>query len=252
MISTSLIDGPPPSGAGKRTLVWPLLCCLSAPAAAMAAAPWVGRWEGTVAIPGAPMPIIIDLVDTPGPMGSMILPGRGVKGDALRQVAVDPAGALRLDLPARLGENARATLRRAPDGRLVGEFEQAGHRADLVLSFSGAAQVDPAPASSALPEVLQGTWVGGYQLGGYPREVTLTLSQPGFTGRATLLIVGRRRSEVPIDHVVLNGAVLQVVSATTGITLEGRLHPGDGSLRGQFLQGPLEADFVLRKRGGTP
>lgn len=194
------------------------------------------------------MAIVIDLGDTPRPAGSIILPGRGIKGDALRAVTIDADGSLQLQMPARLGDDARATLRLGADGRLVGSFEQGGHRTALTLQRRGEAQVDAAPTPATLAAPWLGTWVGGYELGGYPREVTLTLA-PGAAGStATLLIVGRRRSEVPIDQVLLNGALLQLVSSSTGITLEGRLHAADGSLRGQFQQGPLEADFVLRKQ----
>lgn len=215
---------------------------------------WQGRWEGEAAIPGAPLALIVDLAldSTPGRgghwVGSWTLPGRGVKGAALRAVVVDAQG-IRSALPASFGDPAASGLSLQPqaDGRLVGTLRQGGHEATVTLRRSGSAQVDPPLASTALSPSLEGTWTGRYELGGYPRDVTLTLANKDGVGGATLVIVGRRRSEVPVDLVIQRGGLLSIISSATSIALEARLPLVDGALRGQFQQGPFEADFVLRK-----
>jgi hypothetical protein len=228
-----------------RRLIW-LALVVVAPATADPR--WQGRWEGVADLAGMPMPVILDLETAANGswQGSVTLPGRALKGAALSELAVDASG-LRMKLPSALGNNAEIHLRPAPQG-LAGELRQGGHRAALELTRSGPPQVDRGLVGTAVAEALEGTWEGGYELGGYPRQVTLTLSnRPGAAATGTLLIVGRRRSEVPIDLIVQSPHRLRVISSATGVSLEAAWPSADGQLRGQFQQGPLEADFVLKK-----
>lgn len=216
--------------------------------AALADPAWQGRWEGEADLNGMTMGLVIDLAlgEKGGWVGSITLPGRFVEGAPLGAVDVDAAG-LRATLPATLGEGGAIALR--PDGaRLTGEWRQGGQRTALRLVRSGAAQVDLAEASTPVAAALQGRWEGGYELGGAPRQVTLTLANPeGGPAQATLVIVGKRRNEVPVDLVVQSERWLRVVSSEAGLALELRWPAPDGVLRGQFVQGPLQADVVLRR-----
>jgi hypothetical protein len=229
---------------------------------ALAAAPAAaGRWTGQAEIPGAALPMVVDL--QPGAdkawVGSVILPGRGIKGAPLADIQVDDQG-VRFSLAAAFGgdlspTSARVELRWQPDGRLAGEFHQAGHRAALVLTRTGAAQVDlPPPVSLPGPDLL-GTWRGRYQLGGYPRDVTVTLTrEPGSRVRGELVILGRRRSVLPIDQVHQGRGFVTLHSSQAGVRIEGRLHSAERRIDGHFLQGPFEAELVLRQavEGAVP
>lgn len=229
--------------------LWCLALLVTAPA--WADPRWQGRWEGVADLAGMPMPVILDLDTVAGGswQGSITLPGRALKGATLRELAVDASG-LRIKLPGALGHDAEIHLRPAPQG-LAGELRQGGHRAALELTRSGPPQVDHGVVATAVAPALEGTWEGSYQLGGYPRQVTLTLSnRPGAAATGTLVIVGRRRSEVPIDLIVQSAHRLRVISSATGISLEAAWPSNDGpsgQLRGQFQQGPLEADLILKK-----
>ncbi|HRI18691.1 MAG TPA: hypothetical protein PL196_09225, partial [Burkholderiaceae bacterium] len=122
-------------------------------------------------------------------------------------------------------------------------------RSALALVRSGAAQVDLPERSTAVDAALLGRWEGGYELGGYRRQVTITLANRSDDGaaQATLVIVGKRRSEVPVDLVVQSARWLRIVSADAGLEFELRWPAPDGVLRGQFRQGPLQADVLLRR-----
>src|SRR5438067_1840194 len=51
-----------------------------------------GRWEGTVQIPGRPLEVIVDLAakgDEGGSQGSITIPGLGIKGAPLSDIAVN-------------------------------------------------------------------------------------------------------------------------------------------------------------------
>jgi hypothetical protein len=222
-----------------------LMCSLPALAAGTA-----GRWEGVVRIPGAPMPIVIDLGAA---AGSVTLPGRGVSGAPLRELAAGASGIV-ANLSAAIpspGGNAPPSsieLTLQPDGRLEGTFRQGGHSAPVTLLRSGDAQVTKAPASTPISAALAGVWKGRYELFGYPREVTLTLKDgPPAAGNAALVIVGKRTSNVPIDRVVQGTSFITFESDEYGMTIEGRVSAG--TIEGTLQQGPFEVPLVLRREG---
>jgi hypothetical protein len=233
-----------------------LCVAMSAAAATGAASPTApaGRWQGEAAIPGAaPLPMVLDLApDARGAWaGSVTLPGRGVKGAPLDGLSVAADGQVRAGLRAAFnGAPAEPApllaLRMLPDGRLEGELRQGGHAARLQLQRSGPAQVDLPPPDTPLPPALAGTWRGRYELGGYPREVTLTLAAPP-AAPGELLIVGKRRTQLSIDKVRANGGFMTLEASDAGIRLEGRWDARSGRFDGEFIQGPFEAPLRLQR-----
>ena len=95
-------------------------------------------------------------------------------------------------------------------------------------------------------------------MGGYPREVTLTLAnQANGLGGGELLIVGKRTTRLPLDRVHQGQSFLTLDASSAGIRVEGRWQPGGtGPARfdGQFMQGPFEAALTLTRdtTGGRP
>ncbi len=231
-----------------------LLACMAAHAQRGDVA---GRWEGTAQIPGAPLAVVVDLSPSPagGWLGSIILPGRGTKGAPLRDIQLGPDGELRFGLEAAFGPAAPpppdAVLRLQADGALAGELHQAGHAAPLRLQRTGAAQVDRPPAATALAPGMEGTWTGRYELGGVPRDVTLTLANdPQGLGRGELVIVGKRTSTLAVDRVVQGREFVTLESTEVGYRIEGRWSAADRTIDGLVLQGPFEAPLLLRQATG--
>lgn len=217
-----------------------------------------GRWEGEATLPGAaPLPLVLDLA--PGRAGtwagSVTLPGRGVKGATLDGLTVGADGRVQAGLGAAFNGAPADTqpllaVRMLPDGRLEGELRQGGHADRLQLQRSGEAQVDLPPPSTPVPAALAGTWRGRYELGGYPREVTLTLAPPP-AAPGELLIVGKRRTQLAIDKVRAGGSFVTLEASAAGIRLEGRWDSRSGRFDGQFIQGPFEAPLQLQRDGGA-
>ncbi|MBI3367177.1 MAG: hypothetical protein HY021_01605 [Burkholderiales bacterium] len=244
----------------KRRALGVWICGSVLAGMAIAAPDAAGRWSGQARIPGAALPLIVDLAPegTGGAwIGSVILPGRGVKGATLDALVVDERG-VRFTLGAAFRLPAEpppgVTLAWQADGTLAGELRMAGHSAPLALSRSGPPQVDRASAGTAVNDALQGTWTGRYELGGYPRDVTLTLANSAPPGAASgeLTIVGKRTSKLPIDRVVQGSEFLTLDSTSTGVRIEGRWRTPDGSIQGFFLQGPFEAALVLHRAAKAP
>lgn len=216
-------------------------------AGATAAPPADGRWEGTIAIPGGPQPLVIDIEHgADGLAATAILPGRGVKGAPLRELVAD-ADALQASLSAVLpfpsDDPPRLTLRDAGGGRAQGQLAFAGLSAPVTLVRTGQAQVDrPAPNKPVSAE-LAGRWVGRYELFGSPRQVTLTLAGP----RAEMVIVGRRTTTIAFDSVREGRRFVALGGNEYGIGFEGRWREAGGPIEGVFLQGPLELPLTLTR-----
>jgi hypothetical protein len=232
---------------------WLLAAGLLGSAYAAAASDPAGRWEGVAQIPGAPMRMVVDIDRDAARhwIGSVIVPGYGVKGAPISAVQSGDTG-VRLDLAAAFrsppGSAVEARLDWGADGMLVGALMQGGHSAPLVLRRTGAAQVDLPVPGTPVSAALEGTWVGRYELDGYPRELTLKLAN-GADGKASgeLVIVGRRTSTLAVDHVRQGSEFITLRASGVDLRIEGRWSASDGSIRGQMLQGPFEAPLVLRK-----
>lgn len=235
---------------------WSVLAAAAAPASP------AGRWEGEARIPGAPMPIVLDLAPTAngGWAGSVTLPGRGVKGVWLDQLRVGADGSVQASLANALGGPPSElptllALRMLPEGRLEGDYRQGGHSAVASLRRSGEAQVDTPPPRTPLPPAMAGTWRGGYELGGVPRDVTLTLSpppagaDPATAPAGELLIVGKRRSQLVVDRVAASERFVTLEASAAGLRLEGRWDGAAGTFDGLVLQGPFEAPVKLQRVG---
>lgn len=233
---------------------------LATPLAAQAASNASGRWQGQAELPGLVLPMVVDLQQqgAQGWQGSVILPGRGVKGAVLEQIRVDERGvAFSLAAAFATAPSSTATvveLQWQADGQLAGHFSQGGHRAPLRLVRSGEAQVDLPPPSTPPAAELLGRWRGRYELGGYLREVTITLTAPSASGQqGEIVIVGKRRTVLPIDRVHQGRSFITLDSVQGGVRIEGRLHTDGKRIDGHFQQGPFEAALPLtRQEPGSP
>jgi hypothetical protein len=215
-----------------------------------------GRWQGSIQIPGNEVDLIVDL-DHAGDeggkawTGSITIPGLGVKGAQLSELTVSEAkisctidGALGNE---RIGK-ARLDGHLADAGQLMGNFFQAGNSAPFLLRRTGPAQVELPRQSTPVSKALEGVWKGDYGMLGYPRHVTLTLSNPVPDHAAgQLVVVGKRTTNVPVDLVREEYGVLTMEAHDFGITYEGRLRKDALEINGTFSLGPVEVPLVLKR-----
>jgi hypothetical protein len=235
----------------RRALAWAAWFPLGA---ALAAADSSGRWEGTVEIPGAPMRVVVDLApDGRGDWsGSIVLPGRGVKGaplDALRVTDAAISFGCRSAFAFPIEPEPAMTLARDADGTLDGTFVLGGHSAAVRLHRTGAPQVDRAETTATISATLEGTWTGRYELGGYPRDVTVTLANrpPGAAG-GQFVILGKRTSKLEIDQIVEGREYVTLRASAADFRIEGRFDADSGTIDGAMSQGPFEAPIVLKRQ----
>ena len=212
-----------------------------------------GRWEGSIKIPDREFPCIIDLDQPQGKdwIGSIIIPGLGVKGAPLTDIAVNDAGfsfTIKGALASEHTGQAKFQGHRAGADQLSGNFLQAGNSAPFVLHKTGPPQVELPRQSTPIGQDLAGEWKGDFELNGYPRHVTLTLrNEASGAASAQLVVVGKRTTNAPIDLVTDEQGFLTLESHGLGITYEGRLRKETSEIKGTFTLGPLELPLVLRR-----
>ncbi len=235
-----------------RRLMVTLLLCLPAVAGAASQTP-AGRWEGSAQIPGRELPLVVDLAqDNAGAWsGSIILTGVGIKGAPLAHIAVSGSD-IAFDIANALGSppdapaNFKGHLSSAD--AIAGEMRQAGNVAPFALRRVGPAQVETPLRSTPVARELASGWSGEFELGGYPRNVTLTLENHADAGAtAKFVIVGKRTTDLPVDLVVQDGDFVRIESAATQVAFEGRVVNGGTEIRGTFEMGSLELPLVLRR-----
>lgn len=217
-----------------------------------------GRWEGLIRIPGRELNLIVDLERDGGNnwVGSIIIPGLGVKGASLSDLVVkgsEVAFAIKDALASeRVGQTKLNAHLKGTD-ELSGNFLQAGNSAPMTLKKTGPPQVELPRKSSAINQDFVGEWKGDFELNGYPRHVTLTLTAHGSDpASAKLVVVGKRTTNAPIDLVMEENNFLTVQSHEIGITYEGRLRKGTGEIAGNFMLGSLELPLILKRSGQSP
>ena len=211
-----------------------------------------GRWQGEAQVPGRPLAITVDLAkNTAGAwIGSLIVPELNVKGAALTDISADPdriafatqgggdSGAGRIAFRGKIGS----------DETMDGDFSIGGNTAKFELKKTGAASVDVPPASTPIDKAFEGRWVGEYTLADVPRHLTLTFANnAGGAATAKLVVVGKKTTDVTVDVVRQDAALVVVQSNAFQITYEGRLRKDTGQIAGTFTQGPYELPLNLHR-----
>jgi hypothetical protein len=203
-----------------------------------------GRWEGNAQIPDEEITVVVDLAQENGAwVGSIIIPGFDVKGVPLTDIAVKQPD-VGFSVKGPLG--IRMKLRLDGNGKMTGNFEQAGNVAPTSLQKIGPPQVEHPPRNTPVAKELEGEWKGDYQMLGYTRHVSIKFTNRGPDGAvAEFVIVGRRINNLPVDLVTQEGDLVTVDSRGIGFSFEGRLK--EGKLSGAIRQGAVETPLVLER-----
>jgi hypothetical protein len=212
-----------------------------------------GRWEGVAHIPGQELRLVVDLSDEGGKgwVGSIIIPGFGVKGGELVDLHVR-GGDMDFAVKGALGNQrvGRAEIKAhlTADNHLAGDFQQGGNSAPFVLSKTGPPQVELPLRNTAVAKEVEGEWKGDYEMLGYARHATMKFSNRGAEGAALeFTIVGKKVNNVPVSLVMQDDDFVTVRSEEFGITFEGRFNAAAGEIKGTLSQGSMEAPLILRR-----
>jgi hypothetical protein len=216
-----------------------------------------GRWEGPAQIPGGEMKLIVDLAEESGKgwIGSIIIPGFGVKGAPLVDLHVrssDLAFTIKGALGNERAGQAEIRAHLTPDGHLSGEFKQGGNTAPFALEKTGPPHVELPPRSTPVSKEVEGEWKGDYEMNGYARQVTMKFADRGpDTPGLEFVIVGKKTNNVPVSLLSQEGDFLTIKSEEFGITYEGLFRKEAGEIKGTIVQGPFEQPLVMRRAAAT-
>lgn len=207
-----------------------------------------GRWEGSIQIPERELKLVVDLAQANGGwIGSLIVPGLGLNGAPLTNITAENSDA---SFTIKTARGLEATFKGhvTGDGTLAGSFMQAGNTAPFSLKKVGSPQVELPPRSTAVAKQLEGEWKGEYELFGYPRKVSLKLSNHGTdSATAEFVVVGKKVNNLPVDLVTQEGDLLTIESHAIGIGYEGKVGKDGAEIVGTFNQGTLEIPLTLRR-----
>jgi hypothetical protein len=228
------------------TINVPVSLLFAAVFTAGAAEPTAARWEGAIQVPGREIKLVIDLSqDSQGQwVGSAIVPGFGVKGSPLSDIAVKDTG-VSFSIKGALGDPTfEGHL--TSNGTLSGAFKQAGNSAPFTLQNVGPAQVELPPVSTSVRKELEGEWQGEMSFAGNQFRVRIKLANQA-DGKATgqFVIIGKRENNLPIDLVTQEGEMLTVEMHERGMSYEGRFRKDQNEIAGAFLQGGVEIPLIL-------
>jgi hypothetical protein len=204
------------------------------------------------------MKLIVDLSEESGKgwIGSIIIPGFGVKGASLVDLHVrssDLAFAIKGALGNERAGQAEIRAHLTADGHLAGNFTQGGNSAPFVLERIGPAQVELPPRSTPVSKEVEGEWKGDYEMNGYARQVTMKFAERGpDTPGLEFVIVGKKTNNVPVTLLTQEGDFLTIKSDEFGITYEGQFRKEAGEIKGTIIQGPFEQPLVMRRAAATP
>jgi hypothetical protein len=202
----------------------------------------IGRWEGGARMPDDELNVIVDLAQQNDVwVGSIIIPGLGVKGTPLTDIKVQ-APDVNFAVKGPLGIQLNLRLLGA-NNTLAGNFEQAGNRALVTLQKTGPPQVEYPPRNTPVAKEFEGEWKGDYEMLGYTRHVSIKFANHPDGATAEFVIVGRKHNVLPVDLVTQEGEMVTVDSREMGFTFEGRLK--NGKLTGAVRQGAIETPLVL-------
>jgi hypothetical protein len=200
-----------------------------------------GRWEGTARVPGDELPVIVDLAQENGAwVGSIIIPGLGLKGAPLTNIEVQPVD-VKFAVKGTLG--IALNLHLVSTGKLAGNFEQAGNHAPATLQKTGPPQVEYPPRNTSVAKEVEGEWKGDYEMLGYTRHVSIKFANHPDGATADFVIVGRKHNVLPVDLIRQEGDLVTVESHEIGFSFEGQLK--DGKLTGAIRQSAMETPLVL-------
>ena len=202
-----------------------------------------GRWEGTARLPDDQLTVVVDLAQESGAwVGSIIIPGLGLKGVPLTDVKVQPPE-VNFAVKGPLGIQLK--LRLDAEKKMAGNLEQAGNRAPVRLQKLGPPQLEYPARSTPVAKELEGEWKGDYEMLGYTRHVSIKFANHPDGATADFVLIGRKHNVLPVDLVTQEGDLVTVDSHEMGFGFEGRLR--NGKLTGVIRQAAIETPLVLER-----
>jgi hypothetical protein len=232
----------------RTTLVLALTLVMGAHAgiaAAQSATGPSGHWEGSIAVPGQELAIVVDLASKDGAwVGAISIPAQKLKGFPLSDITVagSAVGFSMKGVPG--GPRFAGTL--AADGKsLSGQFEQGGGTTSFTLAWKGEAVIEEPPKSTEITKDFEGNWEGALDLQGTVLHLVLNLANKAGGATGVMVSVDQGGAEIPLTSITQAGAQFKFTITTINAGYTGELK--DGQLNGTWSQGPGSWPLVFKR-----
>jgi uncharacterized protein len=229
-----------------RVLALTLTMAVQGIAAAQSTTGPAGHWEGSIAVPGQPLAIVVDLAPKEGQpwVGTISIPAQNLKAFPLSDITV-AGNAVGFAMKGVPGDPRFAgTL--ASDGKsIAGELSQGGGTLPFTLAWKGDAKIEEPPKSTEITKDLEGSWEGALDVQGQVLRLVLKLAnQPG-GATGVLVSVDQGGAEIPVTSITQTGSQLKFTITTINAGYTGDFK--DDQLAGTWTQGPGSWPLVFRR-----
>jgi len=229
-------------GVEKMKLLMSALCLTLAAAAPAGAQTIAGDWQGTLAIGGAELRLVLHLTSDGkgGFTAALDSPDQGAKGIPASSVSLT-GSSLKVEIPQIMGSyqgtvNAGVTA-------ITGTFSQGGMSTPLNLSRP------PAPSTVKRvpkPSDIDGDWEGTLNAGpGLRLVLHLVTFEDGMT--ATLDSLDQNAIGMPVTSVTRSGAKLTFEMKQLAGGFSGSIDAGLATIDGTWTQGGNSLPLVLKR-----
>jgi hypothetical protein len=207
-----------------------------------------GHWEGSIAIPGHELKIVVNLA--PGEKdvwkGTIDIPEQNLKGFPLSSIDVSN-GAVKFAMQGIPGDPA-FDGKLAPDGKSVtGNFTQGGGTIPFSMKRTGEAQIAQTPKSTAVSKEIEGAWEGTLGTGSAQLRLVVKLTNEGGAATGTLTSVDQGNAVIPIAVITQKGSELRLDVPSIAGSFVGEISRDSAAITGHWSQGPATLPLALHR-----
>ncbi len=233
----------------RLTFAAAALALLAPFAFSQATAGAAGHWEGSIAVPGNDLKIVVDLA--PGEKGAwkgtIGIPDQNLKWFPLSSIEVTD-GSVKFAMKGVPGDPA-FDGKLAPGGQLVsGNFTQSGGAVPFSMKRLGEAQFPELAPSTRVTREFEGTWEGSLDAGGGQLRLVLKLAN-GRDGAATgtLTSVDQGGVVIPIAVITQKGSQLKLDVPTVFGRFLGDIAKDGSAITGIWAQGAATTPLTFHR-----
>ena len=219
-------------------------------AAADAAAPLTGHWEGAIQTPLEEIAVAVDLKAGEGGKldGTVSVPSQRLSGFPLRAASIEGET---VKIEMKMADPGVRTFdgRLSADGQTIaGQFLIDVYAVPFTLKRNGEARIAAPPRSAAIDAKLAGSWSASLDLGAQSLPLALTLTNHGDrTATGTWSAGEGPATPVAIDY---EGGTLTLTSPVAPASFTGTLSADGTQISGTLTEGGAPRPVVFTRASG--
>ncbi len=209
-----------------------------------------GHWEGSIAVPGMELNVLIDLaLDSDGKwIGDIDIPAQRVTDMPLKNISVS-GSAVGFELAMGAGAPAFKGKLSEDGSTLSGDFTQAGSSFPFTLKRMGEAKVAKPAKNAELATGFVGKWEGTLDAMGNKLRLVFHLGNKEGSATGTIDSLDQGAMGIPMDEITATDGMIKIsVRVITG-SYAGKLSEDGKTLTGEWSQSGATLPLVLTKAG---